>query len=100
MIFDVKELNGGMFATVSGTLDTAAAEKAQQEIQPLIDNADKVITLDLAALEYISSSGLRLLLSVIKATDAKGSKVILKNIPANINKVLTMTGFIELFEVA
>ena len=59
MIFDIKEQNGGYLTTVSGRLDTPAAVKAQQEIAPLLENADKEIILDCKDLEYISSSGLR-----------------------------------------
>ena len=44
MIFDIKEENGGMTAIVSGRLDTPAAVKAQQEIVPLLENADKFLS--------------------------------------------------------
>ena len=99
MIFDVKELNGAMMAIVSGRLDTPAAVVAQQEITPLLENADKVITLDCKDLEYISSSGLRLFLTIRKEASAKGGKVIIENINDEIKKVFMMTGFIQLFEV-
>ena len=46
MIFDIKEQPSGMLALVSGRLDTPAAVKAQQEIIPLLENANKEITLD------------------------------------------------------
>ena len=68
-----------MYATVSGRLDTPAAVKAQQEIIPLLENADKAITLDCKDLEYISSSGLRLFLTI--------------------RKVFMMTGFFNLFDI-
>ena len=99
MIFDIKEENGGMTAIVSGRLDTPAAIKAQKEIAPLLENADKEITLDCSPLEYISSSGLRLFLTIRKETAAKGGKVIITNINDEIRKVFTMTGFFNLFEI-
>jgi anti-sigma B factor antagonist len=99
MIFDIKEQNEGMLATVSGRLDTPAAVKAQQEIDPLIQNADKVNTLDCTNLEYISSSGLRMFLTIRKETSAKGGKVVIKNINDDIKKVFLMTGFFNLFEI-
>ncbi len=99
MIFDIKEQNGGMLATVSGRLDTPAAVKAQQEISPLLENADKEIILDCKDLEYISSSGLRLFLTIRKETSAKGGKVIIENINDEIKKVFMMTGFFNLFEI-
>ena len=99
MIFDVKENNGAMLATVSGRLDTPAAVKAQQEIAPLLEHADKEITLDCSSLEYISSSGLRLFLTIRKEAAAKGGKVIIENINDEIKKVFMMTGFFNLFEI-
>ena len=99
MIFDVKEVKGGMQATVSGRLDTPAAVKAQQEIVPLLEHADLDITLDCTSLEYISSSGLRLFLSIRKEVVRKGGKMIVENINEYIRKVFQMTGFINLFEI-
>ncbi len=99
MIFDIKEQPSGMLALVSGRLDTPAAVKAQQEIIPLLENANKEITLDCTNLEYISSSGLRLFLTIRKETAAKGGKVIIQNISEDIRKVFMMTGFFNLFEI-
>ena len=99
MIFEVEEKDGGMYATVSGRLDTPSAAKAQQEITPLLENADKFITLDCSNLEYISSSGLRLFLTLRKETSTRGGKVIIKNINEEIKKVFMMTGFFNLFEI-
>jgi anti-sigma B factor antagonist len=66
---------------------------------PLMENADKEITLDCTNLEYISSSGLRLFLALRKETSLKGGKVIIKNINDEIKKVFMMTGFFNLFEI-
>ncbi len=99
MTFDIKEQNGGMLATISGRLDTPAAVKAQQEITPLLENANKEIVLNCKDLEYISSSGLRLFLTIRKEASAKGGKVIIENINDEIKKVFMMTGFFNLFEI-
>ncbi|MBP3260272.1 MAG: STAS domain-containing protein [Prevotella sp.] len=99
MTFDIKEQNGNMVATVSGRLDTPAAVKAQQEIVPLLENANKEILLDCKDLEYISSSGLRLFLTIRKEAASKGGKVIIENINDEIKKVFMMTGFFNLFEI-
>ena len=57
------------------------------------------IVLDCAELSYISSSGLRLFLSLRKAAGEKGGKVIVKNISNEIRTVFMMTGFLNLFEI-
>lgn len=99
MIFDIKEVDGGMQACIKGRLDTPAAVKAQQEIEPLLQNADKAITLDCSELEYISSSGLRILLGIRKNASAVGSKVKILNLSDDIRKVFNMTGFSALFDI-
>ena len=99
MNIDIKELNGGYTASFNGRLDTPAAVKAQQDIVPLLENADKEITLDCTNLEYISSSGLRLFLTLRKETASKGGKVIIENINDEIKKVFMMTGFFNRFEI-
>ena len=99
MNIEINEMNGGYVATFSGRLDTPAAVKAQQEISPLLENADKTIILDCTNLDYISSSGLRLFLTVRKEASTKGGKVIIENINEEIRKVFMMTGFFNLFEI-
>ena len=95
----ITEENGGMFATIEGRLDTPSAIKAQQDIVPLLENADKTITLNCKDMEYISSSGLRLFLTLRKEAAAKGGKVVITNINDEIKKVFMMTGFFNLFEI-
>lgn len=99
MTIEIKEQNGGLTALMDGRLDTPASVQAAKDMQPLMENADKEITLDCTKLEYISSSGLRLFLSLRKETSAKGGKVIIENINDEIKKVFMMTGFYNLFEI-
>ncbi len=99
MTIDIKEHPGGLTASLIGRLDTPSAVKAQQDIVPLLENADKEIILDCKQLQYISSSGLRLFLAIRKEVAAKGGKVIVENISEDIKKVFMMTGFIQLFEM-
>ena len=98
-MIEIKENNGGMLAILNGRLDTPAAVKAQQEIGPLLENADKEIVFDCTNLEYISSSGLRLFLTIRKEASVKGGKVVIENINDEIRKVFMMTGFFNLFEI-
>lgn len=95
----INEENDGLRAIFEGRLDTPAAVKAQQEIGPLLENADKEIILDCTKLDYISSSGLRLFLTVRKEASVKGGKVVIQNINDEIRKVFMMTGFFNLFDI-
>ena len=81
-----------------GRLDTAASQQAATDMEPLMANADKAIEIDCSQLEFISSSGLRLFLSLRKQTIAKGGKVILSSMTPEVKQVFSITGFFSLFE--
>ena len=86
-------------ARLAGRLDTAAAAEITPDIQDLALQADQHIVLDCTDLEYISSSGLRLFLTLRKESAAKGGKLQVRNINNDIRQVFMMTGFISLFEI-
>lgn len=88
-----------LIAAFAGRLDTAAAVQTAEDVKPLLEAANKEIILDCTDLEYISSSGLRIFLSIRKEAATHGSKVIVRNINSDIRQVFVMTGFISLFEI-
>ena len=94
----IQEQDGCLIAVFEGRLDTAAAPQCEQELKPLYESTGQDIVLDCTALEYISSSGLRLFLGVLKTAKPKGSHVYITGINADLRNVFTMTGFINLFE--
>lgn len=94
----IQELNGEMVATLEGRLDTAAAPATESALEPLNDCKGKDIVLDCTALEYISSSGLRIFLGILKKAKTWGGHVFIKGMSDDIRAVFTMTGFIKLFE--
>ena len=98
MKITVQEIEGKLVATLAGEMDTAAAVEAETALQPLCEGSGKDVVLDCAELEYIASSGLRVLLNVLKKVKAGGSRIILKNVNEVIRDVLELTGFITLFE--
>lgn len=97
MNLEINTIDGVLTGKVSGRLDTAAATTFAKDMEPLMENADKKIVLECSELEYISSSGLRLFLTLRKATMAKGGDVILKGMSASVKQVFTITGFNALF---
>ena len=88
-----------LVATFVGRLDTPASGEAAVAVQPLIESAEKTIILDCRELTYISSSGLRIFLSIRKAAASKGGRVIIHGINNDIRQIFVMTGFLNLFEV-
>ena len=94
----IQELDGKYVATLNGELDTAAAVEVEQILQPLYKSDGRDIIIDCTHLDYIASSGLRILLSILKGAKASGSKVVMRGVNDDIKNVFKLTGFISLFE--
>ena len=82
-----------------GRLDTPASIEIAPQIEELKESTAGTVILDCKALEYISSSGLRLFLGLRKAASEKGGKIVVSNISPDIRNVFMMTGFLNLFEI-
>ena len=96
---EITENGNQLIAAFIGRLDTAAAVQTAEDVKPLLEVSNREIILECSQLEYISSSGLRIFLSIRKEAATHGSKVIVRNINADIRQVFMMTGFISLFEI-
>lgn len=88
-----------VIVNLQGRLDTASAAELAPDFQALGEQAANHIILDCSQLDYISSSGLRLFLALRKESAAKGGKLQVRAINADIRQVFMMTGFISLFEI-
>ena len=86
-------------AALNGRLDTLAAQEVAEQFETLAQKAGGTIVLDCSQLEYISSSGLRLFLTLRKAAATKGDKVIIRDINYDVRSVFMITGFLNLFEI-
>ena len=95
---NIQEKEGKIIATLEGELDTAAAVEVENALQPLFENDGRDVEIDCTNLEYIASSGLRILLGILKKAKSVGSRVVLKNVNEDIREVFKLTGFISIFE--
>ncbi len=98
MITKIEEKEGKYLATLVGEMDTAAASEAEEVLKPLYQSDGKDVIIDCKGLEYIASSGLRILLSILKGAKATGSRVVLRDVNDDIKNVFKLTGFISIFE--
>ena len=96
---NITEIDGKYIVALEGELDTAHAMEVEQTMQPLHELSGKEIIIDCTKLDYIASSGLRILLGLLKSAKANGNKVVLKNLNDEIKDVFKMTGFIDLFDI-
>ena len=93
-----KKLDGKtLTVTLEGRLDTTTAPQLETELKAALDGADSLI-LDFEKLEYISSAGLRVLLSAQKMMSKKGGMKIL-HVSDVIMEIFEVTGFIDILTI-
>ena len=83
---------------LAGRLDTATAPELEVAFKRAVDSSVKHLLLDFAALDYISSSGLRVLLAAQKVMNRQGDMVV-RNVNESIMEVFDITGFSELLTI-
>ncbi len=94
----IQQKDNELWAIFEGRLDTAAATKTEQDMQPLFNYEGSGIVLDCTRLEYVSSSGLRLFLALLKATKPKGVHLYITGMSDDLREIFDMTGFSSIFE--
>ena len=95
----INEQEGRLIVVPSGSLDNAASTQAERGLAPIFERTDCDVVIDCKELDYISSSGLRILLNVYKHTRSNGHLAILKNITEEVEEVFQLSGFLQLFKV-
>ena len=93
-----EEIEGKYVATLEGEMDTAAAAEVEKVMEPLYTSDGKYVIIDCTNLEYIASSGLRILISILKGAKSAGSRVVLRGVNDDIKSVFKLTGFDSIFE--
>lgn len=84
---------------ISGHLDANTSGQLEKKLISPIDNDTKQIIIDFSDLEYISSSGLRLLLLAAKKLDKIDGKIVLCSMEDFIKEVFDISGFTPIFTI-
>lgn len=82
-----------------GRIDTVSAPVLEQEINRAIEGGAKKLLLDLSGVSYISSGGLRVLLSAAKRLRNPGDRFGLCCLSPEVLKIIKLTGFTSIFEI-
>ena len=86
-----------LIVSVEGRLDTTTAPQLDDELKTSLTDISK-LELDLSKLEYISSAGLRVLLSAQKVMNKQGEMVV-KNANEEIKEIFEVTGFVDILNI-
>lgn len=83
---------GQTIVFVGGEFDLEVATQMRAAMEPLIELADRRLTLNLRDLKYIDSTGIGILISVVKARHARNAPFDVEHVPGHIRKLFDMTG--------
>ena len=93
-----KTLNGTeLTINLIGRLDTTTAPQLEAELKQNISGVEKLV-LNFAALEYLSSAGLRVLLAAQKVMNKQG-EMIIRNVNETIAEIFEVTGFSDILTI-
>ncbi len=82
---------------LEGRLDTVTAPQLEGELRSAVDGVTELV-FDLAALDYVSSAGLRVLLAAQKVMNKQGEMTI-KNVKPEIMEIFEVTGFVDILNI-
>ena len=98
MEVNVKTVHMVMVVELTGELDGKTAPEVQEKVLPQIQDKAKVL-LDMGKVPYMSSAGLRMLLSLYRQVTGKGGSIVLAGVAEEIRDTMSVTGFLKFFVI-
>jgi anti-anti-sigma factor len=87
-----------MIVGIEGRVDAITASTLESKIGDIVAR-EKLLLLDCSGLEYMSSSGLRVLLLLVKKLKSLGGKIVLFAVQESVKEVFDISGFSKLFTI-
>jgi anti-anti-sigma factor len=99
MKIETRELKHVSVVKVVGRVDSATAPDLEKSLQSLVDSDRNQIVLDLQETEYMSSAGLRVLVTMLKAAKKNGGDLRLSQLSLRVKEVLELAGLTPVFGI-
>jgi anti-sigma B factor antagonist len=97
MTIEKKQNGSALEIALEGRLDTMTSPELENELKNALPGAES-LTLDFSKLDYISSAGLRVLLSAHKTMSAKGGMKV-THVNEVVQEVFEVTGFADILTI-
>ena len=99
MEITTKDVNDVKVVQFQGHLDSNTSQEAEKFLNDLLDQQEKKILVDFEKLDYISSAGLRVLLSTTKQLKTYDGTLRLCNLNETVQEIFDMSGFSTILQV-
>jgi anti-sigma B factor antagonist len=77
---------------LNGELDLSVAPQLRSALEPLVNKIDKTLVLNLKDLRYIDSTGIGIIISILKIRDELKAPFVVREIPKSIQRLFDLTG--------
>jgi anti-sigma B factor antagonist len=94
-----KKMDTCMVVGISGRLDTTNYSILEKKLMDMIANQQDRIIVECSHMDYVSSSGLRILLMALKKITQQKGKFVLCGLQENIREIFEISGFTNIFEI-
>jgi anti-sigma B factor antagonist len=94
----VEQVEGGMVGTLAGELDISEVDRVEKAIREVEEHRPPLLVLDLRSLQFIDSSGLRLILATDARAREHGRRLAMIRGPDAVHRVFQITDLTERLE--
>ncbi len=98
MDINIQIEGNAIIAAVHGRVDTISAPAFEKAVLGALNGQEKLLVFDLSSLEYMSSAGLRVIISAAKTLKGKGGEMRLAATSGSVKKVFEISGFFSMFK--
>ncbi len=99
MEFETTKQENAIVIKVTGRMDAVTAPEFENACSPHVEAREKLLVADLSNLEYISSAGLRSILSTAKKMKANSGEIRFCNLNGMVQEVFSISGFSSMFTI-
>jgi anti-sigma B factor antagonist len=97
-LMDQQETDEEYVLYLSGELDLSVAPQLRAALESVVNKIDKPLILNLKELKYIDSTGIGIIISVLKVRDELNAPFTVREIPAPIKRLFDLTGISEFLQ--
>ena len=91
--------DGICIIALSGELDIGTSDDARDRLLAAVDAGERSLAVDFREVDYISSSGLRIFILVLKKLNSLNGRLVLFGVQEKVAQVFRLAGFSRLFSI-
>lgn len=99
MSLKIEDKGKAKVVSLSGKMDVGLSMTVESELEELVDSGGINLILEISNVEYLSSSGIRVFIAIMRKIKDKQGKIVLADVPETIKKILRTVDLENLFEV-